>query len=73
MSTALSDAGALPATGSGPFTFVLGVVGIVAVAVGALLRRVARRPAPAAPVVTAPTSTHADRFGLDVDLSTSVA
>ena len=43
MSTPATEAGmALPVTGSGPFTFILGVIGLALVGVGALSKRVAR-------------------------------
>lgn len=43
MSTPATEAGmALPVTGSGPFTFLLGVIGLVLVGAGAAAKRVAR-------------------------------
>jgi hypothetical protein len=43
MSAVGSEVGALPVTGSGPFTFVIGVIGVVAIAVGSIMRRVSKR------------------------------
>jgi hypothetical protein len=45
MSAPTSEAAALPVTGSGPFTFAIGLIGLCAIAAGALMRRLARRPA----------------------------
>lgn len=43
MSTPATEVGAaLPVTGSGPFTFLLGVIGLGLVAVGGVARRFAR-------------------------------
>jgi hypothetical protein len=43
MSAPTSEASALPVTGSGPFTLAIGLIGVVAIAVGAMMRRIAKR------------------------------
>lgn len=49
MSAVLSSeggaAGALPATGSGPFSMLLALIGLISVGVGAVFRRLGRRAA----------------------------
>ncbi len=45
MSAPTSEAAALPVTGSGPFTFTIGLIGLGAIAAGTLMRRLSRRPA----------------------------
>lgn len=44
MSAPTSEAAALPVTGSGPFTFAIAIIGLGAIAGGALMRRLARPP-----------------------------
>lgn len=43
MSTPTSEATALPVTGSGPFTLLVGLIGVIAVGAGSLLRRISTR------------------------------
>lgn len=64
MSAVTSEATALPVTGSGPFTLAIGLIGLASIAMGAMLRRVAKRDAAPPKQVAA-----SGRFDLSADLS----
>lgn len=72
MSVALGTevgAGALPLTGSGPFSVLIGLLGVSAVGIGALLTRVAQRDKDAALA----TATHLQGRPVSSDLSANGA